>query len=388
MAAGLETFAKVRALHDRTDSPGEKAAAMLKMQTLARKAGMSVEQAVSTLDATEPKTQSQAQAAASAFSDFFNTPEMRADRAERERKRAAKCRDLLAEYGSEDAVWADTEREAALRHACEPLLGPGETWNTIYRLDGWHGYDPRSRMPESVRWAVTEAWPLPTTTAAAWAEYEAAEKLDSDRCAFCPDYSPHSWAEARRYILEDLCQTLPARSLSDIRGRLSWMEHVARLDMARSWEEQEPVLKTLRADIERMGVQIRQAKTSDEIRTMSGDHNPEDSQVLRSPEQGSSNAPVEGNYGSGPCSPPTRSDRVASTLPTKSGQSGPVQNGHCEDAPNLVHPRRTNADKRRDVLALVQGNVGISHTAPLTDREIARRAGVSPSTVGNIRRGR
>lgn len=189
MVASLETFQKVRALHDRTDSPGEKAAAMLKMQTLARKAGMSVEEAVSTLDAPGPM--SEAQAAASAFSDFFNTPEFRAERAERERKRAAKCRDLLAEYGSEDAVWADTDREAALRQACEPLLGPGESWNTIYRLDGWHGYDPDSRMPASVRRAVTEAWPLPKTTAAAWAEYEAAEKLDSDRCAFCPDYSPH-----------------------------------------------------------------------------------------------------------------------------------------------------------------------------------------------------
>ncbi|MHC2019972.1 hypothetical protein [Methylobacterium sp. CM6247] len=255
MAAGLETFAKVRALHDRTDSPGEKAAAMMKMQTLARKAGMSVEQALSTLDASKPKTQ--AQAAADAFNEFFNTPEMRAERAERERRRAAKCRDLLAEYGSEDAVWADTEREAALRRACEPLLGPGETWNTVYRLDGWGAYESPSRMPESVRRAVAEAWPLPATTAAAWAEYEAAEKLDSDRCAFLPDYAPHSWAEARRYVLEDLCQTLPARSLNDIRSRLSWMEHVAKLDMARSWEEQEPALRTLRADIERMAVRIR-----------------------------------------------------------------------------------------------------------------------------------
>lgn len=255
MNADLETFAKVRSLHDRTDSPGEKTAALLKMQTLARKVGMSVEQAISALDAPKPK--SPAQAAADTFNEFFNSSEMRARRAEREREREAKCHVLLAEYGSEDAVWADTQREAALRQACEPLLGPGETWNTIYRLDGWGSYDSRRNMPVSLRRAVTEAWPLPTTTAAAWAEYQAAEKLDSDRCAFCPDYSPHSWAEARRYILEDLCQTLPARSLNDIRARLSWMEHVARLDIARSWEEQAPALSTLRADIERMGALIR-----------------------------------------------------------------------------------------------------------------------------------
>ena len=329
MVAGLDTFQKVRALHDRTDSPGEKAAAMLKMQTLARKAGMSVEQAMSTLDAPPPKP-------SNFFEDLFNTPEFRAERAERELKRAAKCRDLLAEYGSEDAVWADTERDAALRRACEPLLGPGETWNTIYRLDGWHGYDPRSRMPESVRRAVTEAWPLPTTTAAAWAEYEAAEKLDSDRCAFCPDYSPHSWAEARRYLLEDLCQNLPARSLNDIRARLSWMEHVGRLDMARSWEQQEPALSTLRADIERMGARIR-----DETTSVQTGHS-EAGQSVRSPDLGTS--------------------------------PSPVQTGHS---------RRTNADKRRDVLSLLDASHRGIH---LTDREIARRAGVSPQTVGNIRR--
>ncbi|MDO9426027.1 MAG: hypothetical protein Q7T93_04280 [Methylobacterium sp.] len=331
MVTGLETFAKVRALHDRTDSAGEKAAAMLKMQTLARKVGMSVEQAVSTLDVPTPKS-------SNFFEDLFNTPEFRAERAKRECERAAKRRDLLVEYGSEDAVWADTDREAALRRACEPLLGPGQTWKTIYRLDGWHGYDARSQMPESVRRAVTEAWPLPTTTAAAWAEYEAAEKLDTDRCAFCPDYSPHSWAEARRYILEDLCQTLPARSLNDIRARFSWMEHVAKLDMARSWKEQEPVLTTLRADIERMAARIRDDA-----------------------------APVQ--FGQDCTSKSARSPDLG-TAPS------PVQSGHL---------RRTNTDKRRDVLALL--NAGIPGTAPLTDREIARRAGVSPQTVGNIRRG-
>lgn len=38
MTAGLETFAKVRALHDRTDNPGEKAAAAGRMKALARAA--------------------------------------------------------------------------------------------------------------------------------------------------------------------------------------------------------------------------------------------------------------------------------------------------------------------------------------------------------------
>ena len=280
-----------------------------------------------------PEPPTRAQATADAFNAFFNTPEMRAERAERETKRQAKCRELLAEYGSEDAVWAATDREAALRRACEPLLGSGQTWNTIYQLDGWGSFESRSQMPGSVRRAVTEAWLLPTTVAEAWAEYEAAEKLDNDRCAFCPDYTPHTWAEARRYILEDLCQTLPARSLHDLRCRLSWMEHVARLDIARSWEEQAPTLQTLRADIERMGTRIRGEDA--DVQTGHGDV----------------------------CSP----DLGTAAPPVHSGQQ-----------------RRTNANKRRDVLALL--NAESSGTGPLTDREIARRVGVSPQTVGNIRR--
>ena len=347
MTAALETFAKVRALHDGTDSPGEKAAAMLKMQTLAGKAGMTVEEAVSTLDAPGPKPRS-------IFDDLFNSPEFLASQAERERERAARRAAAVTEYGGEDAVWADTAMEAALRQACAPLLGPGETWDTIYRLDGWGMLDARSKMPESVRRAVSEAWPLPTSAAEAWAEYEATEKLDSDRTAFCRDYTPHTWSEARRYIVEGLCQTLPAHSLRDIRARLSWMEHAARLDLARSWEEQEPVLTTLRADIERMGVQIRQDRTP-----------------------AGNSADLSDGYAPGAY--PLRS--------LDPGTSKPVQTGQGQGA-GIQHPslRRTNADKRRDVLTLLKANADNPGIAPLSDREIARRAGVSPQTVGNIRR--
>ena len=354
MVAGLETFAKVRALHDRTDSPGEKTAAMLKMQTLARKAGMSVEQAMSTLDSTTPKAP-----AGPSFADIFDTPFFREAKAERERERAIRCRQLLAEYGSEAAVWADTDREAALRQACAPLLGPGQTWKTIYDLDGWGSFGSRSQMPESVRGTVAEAWPLPTTVAEAWAEYETAEKLDNDRCAFWPDYTPHSWAEARRYILEDLCQTLPARSLHDLRCRLSWMEHVARLDIARSWEEQEPTLRTLRADIERMGVRIRE-QDADVVQDGQPTAQSGESFTTKSQNSGLGCADVQ----DGQC-----------------GTAQPLSSTDPETATNAVHSghrRRTNADKRRDVLALLDQG--------LTDREIARRAGVSPQTVGNVRR--
>ena len=117
-------------------------------------------------------------------------------------------------------------------------------------------------------------------------------------------------------ILERLLDTAPGASLNDLRARMSWLEHLDRRDA----REHGTRFATLRADIERMGQRIR--------------------------EQGA--------------------------------ETSPVQSGHQGSAQSAAPTRRTNADKRQDVLALIgQG---------LTDREIARRAGVSPTTVGTIRK--
>lgn len=57
--------------------------------------------------------------------------------------------------------------------------------------------------------------------------------------------------------------------------------------------------------------------------------------------------------------------------------AGAVQSGQAEASPA---PRRTNAQKRADVLSMLDSQ------PELSDREIARRSGVSPQTVGNHRR--
>lgn len=141
MTASLETFAKVRVLHDRTASAGEKASAADRMKTLARKAGMSVEEAVSRLDA--PKPRSPAQATAESFAGFMNPLEFVAQRRARQARRWAKAAAIVEQYGSEKAQFADTPMKAALRASCQPLLGPGETWRTIDHLDGWGALLPR-----------------------------------------------------------------------------------------------------------------------------------------------------------------------------------------------------------------------------------------------------
>lgn len=321
--SNLDTFAKVRALHDRTNNAGERAAAASRMEKLARKAGMSVSEALSKLDTPAPK--SQAQAATNAFNDFFNTPEFHAERAERERKRLDRCAILLKQYGSEDAVFADTEREAALRDACAPLVvwDTRPEWSGSYDLGGWGSMGSRDKLPAAVREAVSKSWPLPETVAQAWAEFEAAEALEGDRCAFVPEYTPHSWVEARRYVLEDILDTTPARSLNDLRARLSWMEFLHGLQAQWSHDRDGLRLATLRADIERMGARLK-------------------------------------------------------------GESAPVQNGQSKGmAETTIPSRRTNAEKRADVLALLDADKNGSH---LTDREIARRVGVSPQTVNTWRK--
>ncbi|AZO79615.1 MULTISPECIES: AsnC family protein [unclassified Bosea (in: a-proteobacteria)] len=57
-----------------------------------------------------------------------------------------------------------------------------------------------------------------------------------------------------------------------------------------------------------------------------------------------------------------------------------VQSGRAEDATVTASDRRTQADRRAEVLSI------LSTAAQLSDREIGRRAGVSPQTVSNWRK--
>lgn len=312
MSPDLATFAKVRALHDSTTNAGEKASAAARMTVLARKAGMTVEEAVSKLDTAEPIPRTAAQAATDAFNEFFNSPEMRAQRAEREQERARRRATVLAEYGSEDAVFADTEREAALRAACAPLLvwDKRPEWEGSYSLGGWADHGGPDTMPAAVREAVMNGWPIPETVAVAWVEYTAAEAIGDARYAFDESYTPHRWVEARHYVLEDMLDTHPAYSLDDLRARMSWLEALSRKEA--QWTHKNDLLRfaTLRADIERLGVRLREQDAAG------------------------------------------------------------VQSGNSH--------RLTRTDRHAAIREfLSQG---------LSDREVARRLGISPTTVGAVRR--
>lgn len=419
MTAGLETFAKVRALHDRASTPGEKAAAASRMEALARTAGMTVAEAVSKLD--RPKPMTQAEATAAAFNDLFNSPEVRAYRAEQEAKRLVKCREILTRYATEDAVFADTPREAALRAACAHLYEPDPKWEGAYRLAGWGELDGRDRMPASVREAVCQGWPLPETVAQAWAEFEDAERHEGDRCAINGgDYNPHSWVEARRYVLEEMLDSLPARSMRDLRARLAWMQYVIDLGFSRPVERDQACLNALRGDVDRMGERIRTAERGADLRSTAtvgksdSDHpaTPAESHVqfgrgqsqagempsnLRASQPGLKSQPQQDNSNldratdavlrpSRETPPGGASPRSGKYSRSPNPAPSPVQSGQGQGSAQCAYPsRRTNAEKRRAVLDLLRTNADDPGNA-LSDREIARRAGVSPQTVGNIRR--
>lgn len=255
----LDRFAKARTLHDRTDNPHERRVAAAKMKTLARDAGMTVAQAKRKLDA--PPVVTRAQAAASAFNDFFNSPEMRAQFARQDAERQLRRAQILAEFGSVEAVYAETEREAALREACAPftVLDGRPDYEGCYTLNGWRYPDSDTKIPAPVMDAVKRGWPMPSTVRDAWAEYEACEGLARNRHAMHDyEYWPELWVSVRKAILKTLLATLPAASIGDMLARQSWIEAELEFDVV-----DQTVLATLRADIKRMGERLRDQEARD-----------------------------------------------------------------------------------------------------------------------------
>ena len=250
-------FAKVRALMEAGATQGERAAGRKKAEAMASKAGLSLDAAIAVTDGKSyPATpMTPAEAVAKSFNDFFNTPEMIAERAERENKRLDRCADLLTVYGSQEAVFAETERETALRLACTPIAD----WKSWFdddgvdrpyanSLAGWDG--GWKSMPDAVREAVTCVWPMPTTVAGIWQEFIDADRLTTNRCQFVPGHEPEVWVRAREYVLENALDTVAATSIDDIRARFDWMDYLHDRGFSRDVQEDQNLAARLRADVE------------------------------------------------------------------------------------------------------------------------------------------
>ncbi|MGN7960532.1 winged helix-turn-helix domain-containing protein [Brucella sp. 22210] len=316
----VEKFRKVYALVTGGATDGERAAAKARASKIAERAGMTLSEAASKLDTPKkPKT-------ANFFEGFDDRMEAKypggkareaAARAERENERLRKCRELLKEFGSEDAIFAATEQEHLLRAMLEPLADRSEYSNsTDTYISGYAGWICREPTPKLWE-ALERAYALPPDVQGAWAEHERWRHLTDARYVFDTMYEPPIWVRAREAALEHLLGTLPARNADDFRTRLLWLGELNGRDYSRDVHEDAALISTLRADFDAL----------------------------------------------------SSAGNLFTTGAPDASSRETVQTG-----------RRTNADKRAAVLSMLD-------TQPeLSDREISRRTGSSPQTVGNWRR--
>lgn len=107
-------------------------------------------------------------------------------------------------------------------------------------------------MSDSVRAAVSRAWPIPSTVVDAWAEFQGSHALNCDRFTVEPNHMPHVWVEARGYVIEGVLNELPAGTLDDLRARATWLDYQANEEVAQDAIEHRALTAMLRADIERL----------------------------------------------------------------------------------------------------------------------------------------
>jgi DNA-binding NarL/FixJ family response regulator len=311
--ASIERLRKIWAL---TESPnaGEAAAARARAKVFAAKYGYANAD-IPGLLATKAKTSTAGNGSAGFTFHNMNDPDHvrafqaadRKRRTERARKEAPERAEVLARYGGLDAVLAWTEREQLLRSAVaqwsEFERPPHDRW--ISSIDG-HRRETFSDAPARVITALSLAYALPATIAAAAAEYAAWERRDRDIGLAIEDTTDSQLdlpAYIRRDIVRRLLATgLRASSVTEILIRQRYLVNSGYSDTA--------VEQAVLMDLEKLAAGV-----------------------------GDTPKP-------------------------------PVQSGQ---------PRMTTSARRSEVIKLLS-------KVDMSDREIARMVGVSPQTVGNLRR--
>ncbi len=243
MADGLETFAKVRALHDSTTHAGEKANAASRMEALARKAGFTVEEAMSKLDAQKRTASRSYRAGRTQASDSWKRRQAeahrRAEEAQAEARRRAEAAEVeakrlraeeaLRKYGSREAVFSRCEREQALYEACEPIARRETCYDLTHPewasiLDGWTNYSPLKTMPDSVRAAVQAAYPMPQTLSDAWEEARYWTERMHARWEFDDNFDTPAAIHARLLLVSAYLYEWPAATLQEVILRCEWFK--------------------------------------------------------------------------------------------------------------------------------------------------------------------
>lgn len=295
------------------------------------------------------------------FYDMSNPAHQRAYAKAEEKKRAAwrmanraKIDEVLARYGSEEAVFAATAEEQAYDAVIKPFHKKGKAG----QCDTWDGehFSPTAK----VRAALATVKPWPDTIPDAIAEYEYWEKLYDDR-NIADSNGQYEYlsqgADFRRWALGDLInKEIEARDLSDVIIRLRFQEASQGI-----YNDSAIILR----DLER----LHAAENSQRPDPASGDI---------PPDRGSLAASV-GKVGG------------AENRATSENQN--VGNSHVIDSPDLGNNERpdsaltppsnldTATKRRAEVVRILQTAEGMR--MPL--RAVAQMVGVSPTTVGNIK---
>lgn len=268
------------------------------------------------------------------FCDMSNPAHQRAyARAERKRQAAwrmanrAKIDEVLTRYGSEEAVFAHTAEEKAYDAAIKPFHKKGKAG----QCDTWDGehFGPTAK----VRAALATVKPWPDTIPDAIAEYEYWEKLHDDR-NIADGNNQYNYlsqgADFRYWALGDLIdKEIEARNISDVIIRLRFQEA-----SQGTYNDSDAILR----DLERLHAE----------------------ESLKPGISGAGDIPLDRGFS------------AASV-----GKVGDAKN-RATSPSNLD----TATKRRAEVVRILQTSEGMR--MPL--RAIAQMAGVSPTTVGNIKR--
>lgn len=242
-----EKFRKVFTLVQRGATAGERDNARAAATKMAEKASMTLDQAVQFCGMAESPaaTPNETTDWGKAFRDIFDTPEFRAEQAERQNRHDAKRNEVLEEYGSEDAVFAETHLEMLLSKAVDHLkewkttqTAAGEYYRYVSKLDGLDSFYRFEQLTPSILDAIKSAIAIPSSLVELLDEYKHWDTLYVTRYLF--GGGEHElWVQARQVLLGHFLDTKPVQNWQDMQARLGWWQIALDREMqhADGWEQ-------------------------------------------------------------------------------------------------------------------------------------------------------
>lgn len=321
----IERFRKLHAHATRNENVGERDNARRMAEALAKKAGLTFDQAASKMDKADKAKSNQGFSAADWARQWADQQEQEQEARKREeeerlaaywreqeKKRQAQYDEAVRKHGPAEPVFAETHQERRLRIYLMPYAVYAKYSNSDESyVSGFTGDGSKyvKSQRDTFRKILNAAIAFPTDLPGLIDEWKLWEDLRDKRYAYDREYETPRYVYARINALEDMIMVTPIRHWQDMDVRLEWME--AELDRDR-WRDR----KSYRQEFDRLKADL---------------------QFLR---------------------------RSATPAHRDPG----VQTG-----------RRTNNEKAKTVTSI------LDNIPELSDREISRRAGVSPQTVSNWR---